>query len=419
MRCNWIVLLAVALTACGGKEVTHDGPCDSDNAGLTLPEGFCARIYADEIGVARHLVVAPNGDVYVAMENSRVSGAGTTKMPRDSGGVAMLRDTSGDGRADIKKIFHDDEGGSGIALLADTLFFSTPSTVYRFTIDTTRFGVLRDQKIVVAPLPRGGHSARSLALGDSGTLFVNIGSDGNVCGTDDPCAQLSERAGIWRFDAHRLDQTLTDGVRYATGIRNAVGLVWNFDFHSLFATQHGRDALGAHKGYSKQDNDVLPSEEFVRVRPGDDFGWPYCYHDWRINQMVLGPEYGGDGIKQGRCANVARPLIGFPGHWAPDGLLFYNATQFPAHYRTGAFITFHGSWNRSKQDGYRVVFVPFKGAMPEGDYEIFADGFAGRRKSPSGASHRPVGLAVAPDGTLFVSDDQRGRVYAITYRGNQ
>lgn len=397
-----ILLLAAAVTlgGCGEEPVTRVGACDSDNAGLKLPEGFCARVYADHVGRARHIAVAANGDVYVALNG-------------EAGGILALRDTSGDGRADVQRQTRLD-GGSGIALRGDTLFYSTPATVLRFFIDATRFGELGRPDTIVRGMPAGGHSARSLALGEGSDLFVGIGSEGNVCDGQDPCAELAERAAIWKFDAQKLNQTLADGVRYASGIRNAVGLTWQPAFRSLFATQHGRDGLEQYDSlYAQREADMLPSEEFVRVAEGSDFGWPYCYHDWRGNRKVLAPEYGGNGGTQGRCAHVAAPLIGFPGHWAPNGLVFYNATQFPERYHNGAFIAFHGSWNRSRQDGYKVAFVPFRGAMPAGDYEIFADGFAGARKSPEAAAHRPVGLAVAIDGSLYITDDQNGRIYNI------
>lgn len=392
--------VAVLSGGCSETPAQRVGSCDSDNAGLSLPDGFCARVFADDVGNARHIVVAANGDVYVALEGR-------------SGGILALRDTTGDGRADIE-IETSGEGGSGIALRGDALYFSTPSTVLRYRIDETRFGVLGNPDTIVKGMPTGGHSSRSLALGDSNALFVSIGSASNVCQGEDPCAELATRAAIWWFDANGRNQTLRDGKRYASGIRNAVGLAWNPAFRSLFATQHGRDRLDRYTDlFSPRDADMLPSEEFMRVPQGSDFGWPYCYHDWRGNRRVLAPEYGGNARKQGRCGAAAQPLIGFPGHWAPNGLVFYDGAMFPEHYSGGAFIAFHGSWNRSRQDGYKVAFVPFSGSMPEGDYEIFADGFAGRSKSPNGAEHRPVGLAVAPDGSLYITDDQRGRIYNV------
>ena len=373
------VLLTLACKS--APAVDRSGPCDSDNAGLQLKQGYCARVFADNVGQARHIVVAKNGDVWVAM------------LGRD-GGILALRDRNGDGRADTSVVaFH--QSGSGIAIHGDTLWFSTQAEVYRFRIDPRQFGRLYDRKTIVQDMPTGGHSARSLTLGDSSDLFVTIGSEGNICDSQDPCVELSTRAAIWRFHRNIEDQSTSSGERFASGIRNAVGLYYNTQLHQLFATQHGRDLL--------PDED-LPSEEFVRVTKGADFGWPYCYHDWRMNKMVLSPEFGGDGTKQGRCTNATQPLVGFPGHWAPNGLIFWNG---------GALIAFHGSWNRRHQDGYRVVYVPFKGADVAGKYEIFADGFAGKTKSPSGAEHRPVGLAVANDGSVYITDDQRGRIYNV------
>ena len=373
--------MLVAVACKNAPAVNRTGPCDSDNAGLTLKSGYCARIFADKVGDARHIVVAKNGDVWVASLGHEA-------------GIIALRDRNNDGRADTTVLaFH--EAGSGIALHGDTLWFSTQSTVYRFRIDPNQFGRLYDRKVIVQNMPTGGHGARSLALGDSSDLFVNIGSEGNICNAQDPCAELSTRAAIWRFRRNVEGQSLASGERYASGIRNAVGLAYNPKLHALFATQHGRDLL--------PDED-LPSEEFVHVTRGADFGWPYCYHDWRQKKMVLSPEFGGDGTKQGRCTSATEPLVGFPGHWAPNGLIFWN---------DGALIAFHGSWNRRHQDGYRVVFVPMKGAAVAGNYEVFADGFAGERKSPSGAEHRPVGLAVANDGSVYITDDQRGRIYNI------
>ncbi len=166
--------------------------------------------------------------------------------------------------------------------------------------------------------------------------------------------------------------------------------------------------------YTAEQSAEQPSEEFVAVRKGDDFGWPYCFHDNALNRKVLAPEYGGDGKSIGRCAGARMPVIGFPGHWGPDGLLFYQSTMFPDRYRGGAFIAFHGSWNRAPmpQAGYRVVFVPRTAAGLAHAYETFADGFAAGILDPGGAVHRPVGLAQGPDGALYITDDQRGRIWA-------
>src|SRR5690606_9969788 len=144
-------------------------------------------------------------------------------------------------------------------------------------------------------------------------------------------------------------------------------------------------------------------------------------YDWQQDVKVLAPEYGGDGREIGRCAQALNPVIAFLGHWAPNALLFYTGQQFPERYRGGAFIAFHGSWNRGPlpQEGYRVSFVPFEAGAPAGDYETFADGFAGaeRISGPGAAEYRPMGLAMGPDGALFISDSKKGRVWRVVYTG--
>lgn len=147
--------------------------------------------------------------------------------------------------------------------------------------------------------------------------------------------------------------------------------------------------------------------------------WPYTYYDPFLKKIIQAPEYGGDG-KKGPDKQYLEPTMAFPAHMAPDGLLFYTGTMFPEKYKNGAFIAFHGSWNRAPepQKGAFVAFVPFKDGKPSGDWEIFADDFAGTNgyTSPGKAKHRPCGLAQGPDGALYVSDDQGGTIYKIVYK---
>jgi glucose/arabinose dehydrogenase len=434
---DWIQLTYPAwllcITACtgDGKAALSDR-CDRGNGGITLPPGFCASVFADEVGVARHLVVTPTGDVYVALENGNRSSANSTHMRGASGrgGIAALRDTNSDGRADIKMHIGDIHG-SGLVLQDSWLYFSSITSVLRYRLEPGSLAPVGAPDTVVTGFPdTGGHSSRSLALDDAGNLLVNVGSDTDACrplGSPgvlqglDPCEELEVRAGIWRFDPTKLHQVYDVSQRYATGLRNAVGLAWNPTLHALYATQHGRDGLHQRwpKLYSEAKGNDTPSEEVNRVEFGDDLGWPYCYHDRALSRRLLAPEYGGDAIKAGRCAGKKLPVLAFPGHWGPDGLLFYQGTQFPARYRNGAFIAFHGSWNRiPRQEGYKVVFVPFAAAVP-GAPETFADGFAGRHMDPGGAQHRPTGLAEGPDGALYISDDQRGRIWRVIYVGEK
>ena len=391
--------------------------CAPDNAGLTLPPGFCALIVADQVGPARHLTVAPNGDVFVALSRSRQPGGG------GGGGILVLRDTDGDGAADIQRRFG---GGSGddVEFRGDYLYYSTNDAIMRYPWRAGAMEPSGEADTIVSGLPATrSHRSKSIAFGAGGALFVNIGSPSNVCtgesGQPDPCRQLETRAGIWRFDADQIGQRQADGRRYATGLRNTVALASRPHDGGLYGVIHGRDALGSWDPFDDHYNAENPAEEFVRIEDGDDVGWPYCYYNPETKRKLLGPEYGGDGQRQGRCAQMKNPLMAFPAHWAPNGLLFYDGDQLPSRYKGGAFVVFHGSWNRAPlpQAGYTVVFAPFEGDDPTGEWEIFADGFGGEEPSPRGSPHRPVGIAEGPDGSLYVSDDRGGRIYRIVYRG--
>jgi mono/diheme cytochrome c family protein len=236
-----------------------------------------------------------------------------------------------------------------------------------------------------------------------------------------PCTELETRGGIWRYDANKANQVFSPAERFATGIRNAEGFAIDAAGR-LFVTQHGRDQLHANWPdlYKPEEEATLPAEELLLLKRGGDYGWPQCYYDAIQGKLILAPEYGGDGGKtQGLCATKSDPISVFPAHWAPNGMALYDKKQFPIHYRHGVFIAFHGSWDRAPypQSGYNVVFQALVGDHASGQCEIFADGFAGASKSPGQAEHRPSGLAVGPDGSLFVSDDVRGRIYRIVYRG--
>ena len=384
---------------------------------LTLPPWFGAAAFADDVGAARHVVVAPNGDVYVAVWD----------RGKERGGVVALRDTDGDGRADVRERFGE-EGGSGIALGGDSLYFATWTAVYRYRLRPGELAPKSPPDVILEGLPRSGHSARSIAVDAAGGLYVNIAAPTNSCQLadterespgKDPCPELEQFGGVWKFDAGRTHQRQSDGVRVATGLRNVVALALDPEGGALYGVQHGRDYLAENwpRLYTPEQGAENAAEEFFRIEPGGDYGWPYCYYDLRAKRKVLAPEYGGDGETVGRCADKGAPLMAFPAHWAPDGLLFYRGAQFPARFRQGAFVAFHGSWFRTPfpQEGFNVVFVPFASGRPAGDYEVFADGFAGGTRHPNGARHRPVGLAEGPDGALYVTDDQGGRVWRITY----
>ncbi|HEX6597999.1 MAG TPA: PQQ-dependent sugar dehydrogenase [Gemmatimonadaceae bacterium] len=413
---------------------TAPAACPDTSAGLTLPDGFCATVFADSVAHGRHAVVASNGDVYITVEGTmpspekQMSGADKGSAPYS---FAALRDTNHDGKADIIKHVGS-LGNTGIGLSNGYLYVDEGKRIVRYARPDTQLVPTGKADVVVDGIPLGpGHRSRNFVIGSDGALYVNVGSATNSCQKKDranespgidPCTELSTRAGTWRFAANKLNQHFSSAARYATGIRNGMGLAFGPD-GKLYGTQHGRDQLLQNwpkifpdPKYSANN----PAEEFIQINQGDDFGWPYCYYAQDQKKLVDAPEYGGDGKKTDRCADKKEPVAVYPGHWAPMSLLFYSGSNFPARYRSGAFIAFHGSWNRAPelQEGYRVVFQPMNGGSASGNYETFANGFAGvtgQNLQPGTAKHRPVGLAQGPDGALYITDDMGGRVYRITY----
>jgi glucose/arabinose dehydrogenase len=345
--------------------------------------------------------------------------------------VLALRDTNGDGVADVRETFGT-ALGTGIAVAPGWVYVEEGPRIVRYPVPAGKLTPSGAPDTIVSGLPMdGSHTAHPFVLDGKGNLFVDIGSATNSCQqTDrqkespgkDPCTELETRAGIWRFSAETPNQRFSASARYATGLRNAEGLAINPADGALYATQHGRDGLAQQWGFTTERGAELPAEALFKVDQGTDGGWPYCYYDQVQKKNVLAPEYGGDGKKVGRCARKANPVVAFPGHWAPMATLFYTGTQFPAKYRSGAFVAFHGSWNRAPlpQQGFRVAFAPMSGNKFTGAYETFAGGFEGNAEivgNQNQAAHRPAGLAQSPDGGVYVTDDLHGRIWKVAYTG--
>lgn len=408
-------------------------PGDPDKGGLTLPDGFDALVVVDKLkGRARQITVNDNGDIYVKHQ-----------YPRKDGGCVALRDTNQDGKADIIERFakYEKEGKwslqTGIGLYNGYIYFSTDLVVYRYKLKPgTLLPEGERETVVIDDHSHGRHEhiAKPIAFDNKGHIYVPFGAPSNACQEPkrtpgaaglDPCPQREDHAGVWRFDANKLNQRQADGEKYASGIRSIVGMDWNPVDEELYVVIHGRDDLLRlfPNIYSSWQSAMLPSEEFVRVQQGSDFGWPYCYYDQMQEKKVLAPEYGGDGNEVGRCDEYDNPLIGFPGHWAPNGLTFYHGDQFPERYRHGAFIAFHGSTIRAPypQSGYFVAFVPFENGAPTGEWEVFANGFAQVDPivSVSDAVHRPMGIAEGPDGSLYLGDTEEGTIWRVMFTGDR
>ncbi len=413
-----VLLLVVACRTSDSPELT----CAESNDGLTLPEGFCAIVVADSLGRARHLAVSENGDVYVAL-----------RQVAERGGIAALRDLDGDGRADSIAYFGE-LGGTGIHLQNGWLYFGADTLIVRYALQEGALLPEGDAETIVRGFhDQPSHATKPFDFDGAGSMYLNIGAPSNACQSpsrmpgvagQDPCPLLEEYAGIWRVAAETPNQTVYgDGMRYATGIRNAVALTWHAAHNRLYVVQHGRDDLHRlwQDRFTVEQNNQLPAEEFFVVEEGDDFGWPYCYYDHLKGQKVLGPEYGGDGELADRCSETKDPIYGFTAHWAPNDVIFYTGTQYPERYQGGALVAFHGSWNREPlQAGFQVSFLPLGDEGVAGDAEVFAGGFAGTDSlsTPGRAKARPTGLAQGPDGSVYISDSVRGRIWRIIYTGS-
>ena len=419
--------LLYCVTVLPGVRAQAQSPaCDADNGGIRLPTGFCAEVVADDIGPARHIAVAANGDVYVALLTRPVRGGGS-----EGGGVVALRSSKGDGKFDLRETFG--KGSStGVALHDGYLYVAKVNSVERWKLTPGKLSPQGSAEVVVSGLPgEREHGDKGITFDGKGSLYVNIGSPSNACQArdrqqgspgQDPCPILEKHGGIWKFDENKLNQTEDDGARYVTGLRQEPAITWHNG--AVYIAMNSRDQLDTlfPGKFTVEENAERPAEPLYRAEQGMNFGWPYCFYDTEYHKDITMPEYGGDGKSADRCGKFDQPIATFPGHWAPVDIMFYSGNQFPAHYKGGAFIAFHGSWNRAPmpQDGYNVTFQPFESDKPSGKYEIFASGFAGKAPlmSPNEASFRADGVAQAPDGSLYITDSQKGRIWRVFYKGD-
>ena len=412
-------------------------PGDPNNAGLVLPDGFEALAVVDSLkGNARHLAINSNGDIYVKTRMHALTGG--------YGNVA-LRDTDGDGKADIITHFNQYESGQyGTAMKIHNgyLYYSSTLIVYRQKLKPGQ--LVPDSKvdtIVIDSPPVHSHQSKPIAFDGKGYMYVGWGANSDVCTDKRPgslgagkpdavipgegCPHLIDHGGIWKFSENKLNQTQSEGLRYATGLRSIVGMDWDKSSNSLYAVVHGRDFFrmlwpGL---FSPWESALLPSDELFKVHKDLDGGWPYYYYDHMKGKKLLNPEYGGDKIKEGKGAKLTQPVMGFPGHFAPNDILFYKGNQLPERYKKGAFVVLHGSTIRQPypQGGYFVAFVPMLNGVVTGPWEVFADGFIQTDPvlTANSAGYRPMGIAEGPDGSLYISETEKGKIWRVMFKGDK
>ncbi|MEC4811741.1 MAG: sorbosone dehydrogenase family protein [Scytonema sp. PMC 1069.18] len=357
-----------------------------DNPTLRVPPGFVVNVFADGLDAPRWLALTPSGDVLVT----------ETRQNR----IRLLRDTNGDGVADVRKTFASAANGLnipfGMAFANNSFFVGNTNAVLKFPYQKGQQQLTGTGK-KIADLPGGGynqHWTRNVVVAPDGQkLYVSVGSASNVDEEQLPRASVQ----VMNLDG-------SEQKTFAFGLRNPVGLDFHPTTQELYTTVNERDGIG---------DDLVP-DYLTRIQEGEFYGWPYAY----LTPNNLDPRQKTDG-KSKRPELVSRtrtPDVLFQAHSAALGLQFYDGQTFPEKYRNGAFVAMRGSWNRDRGTGYKVVFVPFNTkARPQGFYEDFLTGFLLNPSVPS-TWGRPVGLLVLPDGSLLITEEANNRIYRIQYK---
>jgi glucose/arabinose dehydrogenase len=347
-----------------------------------VPQGFAISVYADRLTDARWMAVAPNGDVFLAEPKA--------------GKITVLRDGNGDGKADARFTFATGFNyPHGLAFHDGYLYVGALGGIWRLPYRDGQTMADAPREKVTSRVenlrPKGNHVTRDIAFGPDGSLYLAFGSKDNI-------SDFKPGAEVFKVNP---DGGMTE---FAGGLRNPVGIAFAPGTGTMYVTVNERDGLG----------DDLPPDYFTSVRPGGFYGYPYAYIG-KNPDPVWGPKDPG-----GKVASTITPDVLFHAHSAPTGLAFYTGTNFPAEYRGDAFVSLHGSWNAANPSGYKVVRIHFVNGKPENGYENFVTGFwngMGKPNEPAKVWGRPVGLAVAKDGSLLIADDAGETIWRVTYTG--
>jgi len=350
---------------------------------LELAAGFSIHVFAEDLTEPRVIKSTPNGDVYVA--------------EREEGRVRLLRDSNGDGRADVSRVVteglrEDLRGVHGLAIHEGRLYMVTETELLSAPI--AEDGGLGKVTTHIDDIPAGGqHPNRTIEFGPDGMLYLSIGSTCNAC-----VEPMDEHATLLRVDPGTWEREI-----FAEGLRNTIGFGWHPVSGRLYGLDHNSDGRGHD----------WPPEELNHIQEGRHYGWPFCGGNREIDwQLPNDPE---GMTRQEFCAGTEPPVLTYQGHAAPMQMAFYTGTAFPPEYRNNAFVTMRGSWNRNPPVGYEVVRIRFDTAGNPVAIAQFASGWL----IEGGSAHfgRLMGITTTPDGALLVGDDTNGVIYRIAFDG--
>ena len=338
---------------------------------LKVPPGFKINVFASGQGNARMMLLLPNGTILLTRY--------------DIGQVSALRDTNGDGVADATPLVASITKVHGLALRDNTVYLASETKLFRMALGAN--GTL-GTPVEFASMPPGGlHPRRTIGFDAAGLLYVSIGSTCNNCGD----FGSPEYATLVRMRPDGGQRSV-----FARGLRNMIGFDWHPVTGQLWGMDNGSDDRG----------DAVPPEELNLMQEGADYGWPSCYARRKVDKLSLQ-----DGSIPFRdCAETTPMARGYPAHSAPIAFVFYKGTQFPPAYHNNAFFAVHGSWNRLRPTGYKVVRVRFAHGRPMGFQDFASGSLIENGRAQFG---RPAGLVVASDGALLISDDNNGFIYRV------